>query len=101
MDKELKVREKLVYTGGLMGQNMIYNFMSTYIMFFFTDLLGITPGAATAIVVAASLWDAVNDPMMGAIADKTRSRWGKFRPYLLFGPVSVSYTHLDVYKRQP
>ena len=92
MDKELKVREKLVYTGGLMGQNMIYNFMSTYIMFFFTDLLGITPGAATAIVVAASLWDAVNDPMMGAIADKTRSRWGKFRPYLLFGPVFIGIT---------
>ena len=50
---------------------MIYNFMAMYIMFFFTDLLGISPAIATAIVVTASLWDAINDPLMGMIADKT------------------------------
>ncbi|MBU9714930.1 MFS transporter [Evansella tamaricis] len=92
MYEEIRTREKFSYTGGLLGQNMLYNFMAMYIMFFFTDLLGISPGIATAIIVAASLWDAINDPLMGMIADKTRSRWGKFRPYLLFGPIVLAVT---------
>ena len=76
-------REKLTYTGSLLGQNMIYSFVTMYIMFFFTDLLRIPPESVTVIMVAASLWDAVNDVLMGMIADRTRTRIGKFRPYLL------------------
>lgn len=90
MRKTVPAGEKLAYSGGLVGQNMIYNFMSTYIMFFFTDLLGISVHATTVITVVASLWDAVNDPMMGMIADKTRTRWGKFRPYIMIGPVLIA-----------
>lgn len=65
-------REKLTYTGSLLGQNMIYSFVTMYIMFFFTDLLRIPPESVTVIMVAASLWDAVNDVLMGMIADRTR-----------------------------
>ena len=57
-------REKLTYTGSLLGQNMIYSFVTMYIMFFFTDLLRIPPESVTVIMVAASLWDAVNDVLM-------------------------------------
>ena len=92
MNDGLRLREKFAYSGGIFGQNMVYNFMAMYIMFFFTDLLGISPGIATVIIVVASLWDAINDPLMGMIADKTRTRWGKFRPYLIFGPVVVGLT---------
>ncbi|WP_407269417.1 MFS transporter [Radiobacillus sp. PE A8.2] len=92
MNDALRAREKYAYTGGLLGQNILYNFMAMYIMFFFTDLLGISPAIATIIVVVASLWDAVNDPLMGMIADKTRTRWGKFRPYLIFGPIVLAAT---------
>lgn len=81
-----------IYTTGIAGQNILYNFMSMYIMFFFTDLLEISSGAATAIVVAASLWDAVNDPFMGLVADKTRTRFGKFRPYLFGGSILLLFT---------
>lgn len=81
-----------VYTTGIAGQNILYNFMSMYIMFFFTDLLGISSAAATAIVVVASLWDAINDPFMGLLTDKTRTRFGKFRPYLFVGSVLVLIT---------
>ena len=84
--------EKWTYFGGLLGQNMIYSFMSLYIMFFFTDLLHIPAQSVTVLVVVASLWDAINDPMMGMIADRTKTRLGKFRIYLLFGPVLIAAT---------
>lgn len=92
MKKQVPMSERVAYSGGLLGQNMIYNFMAMYIMFFFTDLLMIPTQAATIIVIVASLWDAVNDPMMGLVADRTRTKWGKFRPYMLIGPVIIACT---------
>ncbi len=77
--------QNTVYALGIAGQNVLYNFMSIYIMFYFTDLLGIANESATAIVFIASIWDAVNDPAMGLIVDKTKTRIGKFRPYLIGG----------------
>lgn len=91
--------EYSVYTTGIAGQNILYNFMSMYAMFFFTDLLKISSTAATAIVFLASIWDAFNDPMMGLIADKTKTRIGKFRPYLLGGSVLVLITTILVYTK--
>ena len=82
-------REKITYTGSLLGQNMIYSLMTMYVMFFFTDLLRIPSQSVTIIMVAASLWDAINNILMGMIADRTRTRIGKFRPYLLAGPVFI------------
>lgn len=92
LNNELSVKEKIIYPMGLLGQNMIYNYMAMYIMFFFTDMLGLSSAIATMIVLGASFWDALNDPFMGMIADRTRSRWGKFRPYLLFGPIILAFT---------
>ncbi len=92
MKKQVSNSERVVYAGGLLGQNMIYNFMAMYIMFFFTDLLSIPTQVATIIVLVASLWDAVNDPMMGLVTDRTRTRWGKFRPYMMFGPLIIMAT---------
>ncbi len=92
MKNQVPKSERIAYSGGLLGQNMIYNFMSMYIMFFFTDLLSIPTQAATTIVIVASLWDAVNDPMMGLVADRTRTKWGKFRPYMLIGPAIIACT---------
>ena len=83
-------REKVTYTGSLLGQNMIYSMVTMYVMFFFTDLLHIPSESVTIIMVAASLWDAVNDILMGMIADRTRTRIGKFRPYLLAGPAFIA-----------
>ena len=86
----IRKREKITYTGSLLGQNMIYSFVSMYVMFFFTDLLKIPSETVTIIMVSASLWDAVNDILMGMIADRTKTRLGKFRPYLLAGPVFIA-----------
>lgn len=86
METKISVREKLFFSGGLLGQNILYSFMSMYILFFYTDLLGIPATTASVILVVASIFDAFLDPVMGIITDKTRTRWGKFRPYLLFAP---------------
>ena len=94
MRQTIAAGEKLVYTGSLLGQNMIYSFVTMYVVFFFTDLLRIPSQSVTIILVAASLWDAVNDILMGMIADRTRTRWGKFRPYLLAGPAVIFLTTL-------
>ncbi|KWX89098.1 glycoside transporter, partial [Paenibacillus riograndensis] len=90
MTTKVSLAEKMVFSGGLLGQNMLYSFMSMYILFFYTDLLGISTPTASAILVTASIVDAFLDPVMGMITDKTRSRWGKFRPYLLFAPVLIA-----------
>ena len=71
------------------GQNVIYVLWSSYMMIFFTDVFGITAGVATAIITATRVWDAINDPMMGYVADRTKTRWGRYRPWLLFMSIPV------------
>ncbi|MDN5334819.1 MAG: hypothetical protein PWP59_2081, partial [Sphaerochaeta sp.] len=80
-------KEKLAYGFGCFGQNMLYNLMANFLLFFYTDIFGLLPATAGMILLFARMWDAVNDPLMGMVADRTRSRWGKFRPYLLFTPI--------------
>ena len=80
-------KEKFAYGFGCFGQNMLYNLMANFLLFFYTDIFGLLPAAAGMILLLARMWDAINDPLMGMIADRTRSRWGKFRPYLLFTPI--------------
>lgn len=73
------------------GQNLIFGIWSSYMLMFFTDVFGIAAGAAAIIMTLTRIWDGVNDPMMGAVADRTRTRWGRYRPWLLFmaGPIVV------------
>lgn len=88
---DVKFIEKISYSSGILGQNLIYNMMAMYILFYFTDILAIDASIASTIIIIASLWDAINDPMMGMIADNTRSKWGKFRPYLIFGSFLIGF----------
>ena len=76
-------REKLSYGVGMLGTNLAYGMLTSYLMIFFTDVFVIAPAAVGLLILVARLWDAINDPMMGVIADKTRTKWGKFRPYIL------------------
>ena len=86
MEEKVPVYEKFSLAAGLAGQNVIYGFIGAYFMFFLTDLLGVGVAVAGIILTVASVFDAITDPIMGLIADRTRTRWGKFRPYLLFTP---------------
>lgn len=97
-------KEYGIYGIGIAGQNILYNFMAMYMMFFFTDLLKISSATATIIVVVATVWDAINDPVMGLVADRTNTKIGKFRPYLLGGSIlilittALAYTSFDLTK---
>lgn len=81
------------YAAGDFGCNMYWQAIALYLYFFYTDVLNIPPATAGIAFGIASVYDAVADPVMGAIADRTRTRWGRFRPYLLLGtiPLAISF----------
>ena len=93
--EDLKQRKKnlILFPIGTVGRDMMYNLVTNYLMLFiiFTrQLTAAQLGAITAIMVAARVFDALNDPIMGNIIESTRSRWGKFKPWLLIGILSTS-----------
>lgn len=75
----------IFYSFGDLASQFVWTFIGSYLTVFYTDIVGLAPAAAAAIMMIARVWDAVNDPMMGAIAERTRSKFGRFRPYILFG----------------
>lgn len=76
----------LGYGIGEMGSQMSFYMINTYLMLFYTDIITLSAEAISIIMLIARVWDAINDPMMGMICDRTRSRWGRFRPYIMFAP---------------
>ena len=79
-------KELTGYLIGLAGQNIIYNIIATGLTFYLKSVIFIPVMATSVIFAIARVWDAINDPMMGSIVDKTRTKWGKCKPYLLFVP---------------
>ena len=85
-------RELAGFLTGLAGQNIIYNIIATGLAFYFQSVIFLPAIACSLIFALARVWDAVNDPMMGTIVDKTRTKWGKCKPYLLFVPAVIMMT---------
>ncbi|MCF7926781.1 MAG: glycoside-pentoside-hexuronide (GPH):cation symporter [Candidatus Izimaplasma sp.] len=84
--ENVKTKTKLSFAIGGFGKDMMFA-MSTIMMFYFNDLLGINPAFLGVMMMVVRIWDAVNDPIMGTIVDKTKTRWGKFRPWILTGTI--------------
>ena len=75
----------ICYSFGDIASQFVWTFVGSYLTIFYTDVVGLVPAAVSAIMLIARIWDAINDPMMGAIAERTRSKWGRFRPWIAFG----------------
>jgi glycoside/pentoside/hexuronide:cation symporter, GPH family len=73
-DMDWEIRHPILY----------FQMFIIFLMFFYTDIFGIPAAAAGTMLMVSRFWDAVNDPLMGIIADRTNTRWGKFRPYLIW-----------------
>lgn len=96
VEGEVKGREIFGHAIAGFGQNLIFGLWSSYMMVFYTDIFGISAGAASIIMLLTRIWDGINDPMMGTIADHTRTKWGRYRPWLLFmAPVIVIFLVLN------
>jgi glycoside/pentoside/hexuronide:cation symporter, GPH family len=80
-------REKVAYGLGDFASSMFWRLFMMFLMFFYTDVFGISAAVVGTMFLITRIWDSVNDPLMGMIADRTNTRWGKFRPFLLFGAI--------------
>jgi GPH family glycoside/pentoside/hexuronide:cation symporter len=85
--QNLTVREKFGYGLGDMASNIVYQAVINVLMYFYTDVYGIAAAAAGTLMIAVRFFDAIIDPVMGAIADRTRTKWGRFRPWLLWSAI--------------
>ena len=81
------ILEKLGYGQGDLASSLFINFFNIYLLYFFIELGGVAPAAVALMLLLTKLFDAVTDPAMGALADRTRTRWGRYRPYLLWGAI--------------
>lgn len=91
----LSVREKIAYGLGDTASNIVFQTVMMFLAFFYTDIYGISPAVVGTLFLAVRIFDAVTDPLMGALTDRTQTKHGKFRPYILwlavpFGVISVA-----------
>ncbi len=85
--KKLPLREMLAFGAGDFASVLYWQTFMKYLPFFYTEVFGITAGALGTMLLVSRIWDGVNDPIIGMFADRTETRWGKFRPFILFGCV--------------
>lgn len=86
--KKLSGIEKFAYGIGAVGKDMVYMLSASYILYYYQDIMGVSAWAMGIILLVARVFDAFNDPIMGVIVAKTKTRWGKFRPWLLIGTLT-------------
>ncbi|MBU3926490.1 MAG: MFS transporter [Bacteroidetes bacterium] len=91
---KLSLKEKVGYGLGDTASHFVWDMVGFWILIFYTDTFGISAAAAGTIMLIARVWDMVSDPLMGIIADRTTTKWGKFRPYILW--MAVPYSVLAV-----
>ena len=86
--KGLTGKEKFAYGIGAVGKDMVYMLSASYVLYYFQDIMKTSAIAMGFILLIARVFDAFNDPIMGVIVAKTKTKWGKFRPWLLIGTIT-------------
>jgi len=97
--KSLSAKEKYSFGFGAFGKDLCYAITSYYLMIYLTDLVGIAPAFVGGLFLVVRLWDAITDPVMGMVVDNTRTRWGKFRPWILIGTVLNAAALIFLFKK--
>ncbi len=94
MSQKLSRLTKIIYGSGDIGFSLTTTIVAAYFLFFLTNVVGIRPAVAGIAILIGRSWDYINDPIIGHISDRTRSRWGRRRPFLLFGalPFALAFT---------
>jgi sugar (glycoside-pentoside-hexuronide) transporter len=87
---KLNLKEVFSYSAGNFGLNLFFASISTYLLYFYTDNFGMSAAAAGSLILSAKLINIVANPLIGIMVDRTKGRWGKFRPYFLFGSVPLA-----------
>lgn len=98
---DLRLRQIVGLTLADFGCNLFWQSISLYLLYFYTDAVGITPAVAGLIYMLASIWDGITNPVMGIVAERTRSRWGRYRPYILFASPFLSASFVLAYYKPP
>lgn len=90
MDEKIRLggREKFAYGIGAAGKDMVYMLSASYVLYYYQDIMGVSAVAMGIILFIARIFDAFNDPIMGIIVAKTKTKWGKFRPWLFVGTLT-------------
>ena len=93
--------EKFAYGIGAVGKDMVYMLSASYVLYYFQDIMGVNAIAMGIILLVARVFDAFNDPIMGVIVAKTKTRWGKFRPWLLIGTITNTVLLILMFSAPP
>src|SRR4051794_278725 len=99
--QRLTVTEKFAYGIGDSAANFIFQTQITFLMFFYTDVFGISAPAAGTIVLVSRFLDAFTDPIVGALADRTKTRWGLYRPWIIWTAVPLAIALVLCYTTPP
>ncbi|RLD00398.1 MAG: hypothetical protein DRI46_07550 [Chloroflexi bacterium] len=96
MTEKLTQAKKIMYGAGDIGFSLTSTILGVYFLFFMIEVVGLRPAVAAIPIGVGKVWDFINDPIFGYISDRTRTRWGRRRPYLLFGalPLALTFTML-------
>lgn len=86
----IKLKEKIGYGFGDFASSMFWKLFSMFLMIYYTDVFGLTPASVGLMFLLTRIWDSINDPLMGVISDRTNTKYGKFRPYLLWMAIPFS-----------
>ena len=99
--RNLSGKEKFAYGIGAVGKDMVYMLSASYVLYYFQDIMGVSAIAMGIILLVARVFDAFNDPIMGVIVAKTKTRWGKFRPWLMIGTITNAVLLIMMFASPP
>ncbi len=93
--------KRFYYALGDFGYNFMYYWLSTYLMIYYTDTIGIPAATVSVMMLVIRIFDAFNDPVIGSLADRTNSRWGRYRPWFLIGSIAMATFIVLIFAADP